>query len=75
MAGKEGGQNPKRRKGHKVAFLELPPELHDLLKRIAQANERSMNGEATVAIRKHCRAERDRLRKQGVDLGGDEGED
>ncbi len=46
-----------RKEGHKVLFIEVPEELKERLRAVADRNHRSMVGEAVVAIEKHVKAE------------------
>jgi predicted transcriptional regulator len=47
----------KRKEGHEVLFVEVPQELKERLRVVAERNRRSMNGEAVVAIERYLAAE------------------
>ena len=47
----------KRKEGHEVLFVELPEGLKERLRVVAKGNQRSMVGEAVVAIQHHVKAE------------------
>jgi predicted transcriptional regulator len=47
----------KRKEGHEVLFVEVPEELKERLRVLADRNHRSMNGEAVVAIERYVAAE------------------
>lgn len=47
----------KRKEGHEVLFVEMPEELKERLRVVADRNRRSMVGEAVVALERHVMAE------------------
>jgi hypothetical protein len=47
----------KRKEGHEVLFVEVPEALKERLRAVAKLNQRSMVGEAVVAIEQHVKAE------------------
>ena len=47
----------RRKEGCKVVWVEAPIELADRLAAVAEANHRSVNAEAVVAIERHVAAE------------------
>jgi hypothetical protein len=47
----------KRKEGHEVLFVEVPEELKERLRVVSKWNQRSMVGEAVVAIERHVKAE------------------
>lgn len=47
----------KRKEGHEVLFVEVPAALKERLRAVAKQNQRSMVGEAVVAIERHVAAE------------------
>jgi hypothetical protein len=46
----------KRKEGHEVLFVEMPVPLKERLRVVAKGNQRSMVGEAVVAIERHVAA-------------------
>ena len=55
--GKEDRAMAKRKEGHSVLFVEVPDELKDRLRVVADRNHRSMVGETIAAIERHVEAE------------------
>ena len=47
----------KRKEGHEVLFVEVPQELKERLRVVADRNHRSMVAEAVVALERHVKAE------------------
>jgi len=47
----------KRKEGYEVLFVEVPMALKERLRVVAKGNQRSMVGEAVVAIERHVKAE------------------